>query len=243
MCAVSEAKDAPRYACLAPQMMTSPAPITLNVKEHASHATQDAREPRMKTVGAFIVLTLAGCASYQPYQPLEWSSLGTGCHSRGLSEVLFLPDDLDAQISLTDIRIGRLPDTGRGPGLLAHFRRHLDGPLGQSTGEPELFLAVGDWKKSCALLIKQNACPVAREIYESISSKSIPIGHAFHNPRPLQVMHGDTYFLSVRDGHGNQTNWSYHGRDHPLREAISAALDSLEACAEPAALEFSRMEL
>lgn len=198
----------------------------------------------MKIVGTFVVLALAGCASNQPYQPpLEWSSLGTGCHSRGLSEVLLLPDYPETQISLTDIRIGRLHNTGQGPGLLAHFRRHLDGPFGQSTGEPELFLAVGDWKRSCSLLIKQDTCPVAREIYESLSSMSIPIGYAFHNPQPLQVIHGDMYFLSVRDGHGNQTNWSYYGLDHPLREAVSAALDKLAVCAEPAALEFSRAGL
>jgi hypothetical protein len=72
---------------------------------------------------------------------------------------------------------------------------------------------------------------------------SIPIGYAFNNPQPLQVIHGDMYFLSVRDGHGNQTDWSYYGLDHPLRETISAALDKLAVCAEPAALEFSRAGL
>ena len=198
----------------------------------------------MKIVGALVALTLAGCAGIQPYQlPLEWSSLGAGCHSRGLSEVLLMPDDIETRISLTDIRIGRLPDTSGGPGLLAHFRRHRDGPFGQSTGEPELFLAVGDWSSSCSLLTEQDTCPVAAGIYESLSSMSIPIGHAFHDPHPVQVIHGDMYFLSARDGHGNQLDWSYYGLDHPLREAISVALEELAVCAEPAALEFSRTGL
>ena len=198
----------------------------------------------MKTIAACIALTLAGCASTNPYRPsLEWSSLGTGCHSRGLSEVLLLPNDFETQISLTDIRIGRLPDTGQGPGLLAHFRRHLDGRFGQSTAEPDLFLAVGDWERSCSLLIEMNTCPGAMEAYATLASMSIPIGYAFHKPQPFQVMHGDMYFLSVRDGHGNQTDWSYYGLDHPLRESISSALDSLEACAEPAARKFTTARL
>jgi hypothetical protein len=198
----------------------------------------------MKTLVVLLALTLTNCASTKKYTPpLEWSSLGTGCHARGLSDVLLLPDEFETEISLTDIRVGRLPDTGQGPGLLVHFRRHLDGPFGQSTGHPELLLAVGDWKRSCSILIRQDACPGASEIYGSLASQSIPIGFAFDNPQPLTVIHGTMYFLSTRDGQGNQTDWSFYGVDHPLQEAVSSSLDKLGNCAEPAAAAFQRAGL
>lgn len=198
----------------------------------------------MKIVAALIALAISGCASTKSYTPpLEWSSLSTGCYTRGLSDVLLQPDYFETEISLTEIRIGRLPDTGQGPGLLAHFRRHPDGPFGQSTGQPELFLAVGDWKRSCSVLMKQDDCPGASKLYEMLASQSIPIGYAFENPQPFTILHGTMYFLSARDGHNNQTDWSYYGRDHPLQEAVSSALDELESCAEPAAAAFTRAGL
>lgn len=200
-------------------------------------------EPRMKTLAALFALTVAGCASVKYDAPLEWSSLGTGCYEKGLSDVLLLPDQFETEIGLTDIRIGRLPDTGQGPGLLAHFRRHLNGPFGQSTDEPELFLAVGDWKRSCSILIKQDTCPIASDIYAKLAAQSIPIGFAFDNPQGITVMHGTMYFLSARDGQGNQTDWTYYGLDHPLQETVSSSLDQIQTCAEPAAAAFHRAGL
>lgn len=195
----------------------------------------------MRKFAALLVLALAGCASLHPYpDPLRWASLGTGCYPRGLSDVLLLPDDMGTGLGLTDIRIGRLPDTGNGPGMMAHFRRGLDGPLGQSTTAPTLFLAVGDWDRSCAVVVDREACPAAGRVYASLASLSLPIGHAFDDPQPLQVIHGDMTFLSVRDGHGNQTDWSYVGLDHPLQTATWEALEELAACAEPAARAFAR---
>jgi hypothetical protein len=192
-------------------------------------------------VAAMLVLALAGCTALRPHEePLPWASLGTGCYPRGLSEPLLMPDDIGTGLGLTDIRIGRLPDTGNGPGLMAHFRRALDGPFGQRTGQPTLLLAVGDWRGSCAVLLERGACPAAERMHASLAALSLPVGHAFSDPQPLQVIHGDTTFLSVRDGHGNQNDWSYVGLDHPVQAAVWAALDELEACAEPAAQAFSR---
>ncbi|RDZ26020.1 hypothetical protein [Lysobacter silvisoli] len=195
----------------------------------------------MKTGIALLALTLSSCASLsEERRPLEWSSLGTGCYDRGLSEVLFWPDR-SLEIGLTDIRIGRLPDTGQGPGMLAHFRRRLDGPFGQSTAPPELFLAVGDWKRTCAVLIQHSACPAAQEVYAHLASQSIPIGFAFDDPTAFTVMHGTIHALSVTDGQGNQTDWSFVGLDHPLQDAVARSLDKLESCAAPAMVAFQQL--
>ena len=86
----------------------------------------------MRIIAAILSLGLCGCASAPNLEPLEWSSLGTDCYDRGLSEVLLFPDSSGTMLSRTDIRIGRLPDSGNGPGLVAHFRQGLNGPFGQS---------------------------------------------------------------------------------------------------------------
>ncbi|HJS35838.1 MAG TPA: hypothetical protein VJ766_10125 [Pseudoxanthomonas sp.] len=196
----------------------------------------------MKTFAALLVTFLTGSAGVTDDAPLAWSTLGAGCHERGLSEVLLMPDDSETAIDLTDIRIGRLPDTHQGPGFLVHFRRHLDGPLGQSTGRPELFLAVGDWKRSCSILIDQEACTGASDVYASLATQNIPIGFAFDDPRPITVLHGTMYFLSARDGHGNQTDWRYYGEGHPLKEVVATSLDQLETCAKPAKEALQKQE-
>lgn len=192
------------------------------------------------TFATLLVLALAGCASVRAYEePLDWSTLGTGCYAQGLSEPLLRPDDFGTSLELTDIRIGRLPDTGNGPGLMAHFRRGRDGFLGQRTSAPTLLLAVGDWHRSCAVLLEQEACPAAERLHASLAALSLPVGHGFADPQPIQVIHGDMTFLSVRDGHGNQTDWRYVGLDHPVQTAVWAALEELAACAAPAAEAFS----
>jgi len=126
---------------------------------------------------------------------------------------------------------------------MAHFRRHLDGAFGQITGEPDLLLAVGAWESSCVVVVQQSACPQAEAIYSALASASIPLNHAFDDPSGITVLHGTQYFLSSRDGEGNQINWSYYGPDHPLQRQISAALDNLAICAEPAADAFQQAGL
>ena len=194
----------------------------------------------MRTIATLLAIGLSGCASAPYVEPLDWSSLGSGCYDRGLSEVLLLPDDFGTRLNLTDIRIGRLPDTGNGPGLVAHFRRGLNGPFGQPTGQPQVFLAVGDWKKSCSVLLDVSDCPQSTEIYGQLAAQSISIGHAFDDAIGLTVIHGTTYFLSTRDGHANQMNWSYVGSEHPLQKQLDTALDSLNQCAASAATALSR---
>lgn len=193
----------------------------------------------MKTVIALSVIGLAGCASTASVEPLNWSSLGDGCHDRGLSEVLLSPEHFGTTLNLTDIRIGRLPDVGNGTGLVAHFRRGLNGAFGQPTREPQLFLAVGDWNRSCSVVLEIADCPESTEIYNQLAAQSIPIGHAFDDATGLTVIHGTKFFLSARDGHSNQMNWSYVGSEHRLRDQIDAALDDLSQCAAPASASFS----
>lgn len=192
-----------------------------------------------KIITLLVILLLTGCASARPEVSLaHWSTMEDGCRSNGLSEVVLFPDDLDTEPRPTDIRIGRLPDPSNGPGLLVHFRQGRSGVFAQATEPPRIFLAVGDWSSSCSVLIDHDTCPAAAAIYKDLATRSIPIGHAFDDPIMPTVLHGTTYFLSTRDGHGNQTDWSYVGIGHPLQDALTDALDRLAQCAAPAARAF-----
>lgn len=192
--------------------------------------------------GTLLSLAGAGCATTTAPAPtpafVDWSTLTDGCRSHGLAEVMLFPDELGMELHPTDIRIGRLPDTGNGPGLLVHFRQGRNGIFAQATEPPKIFIAVGDWKRSCSIQINHDACPSAAGIYEDLATRSIPIGHAFDQPTGMTVLHGTTYFLSTRDGHDNQANWSYVGIRHPLQEVLDAALDDLAECSAPAVRAF-----
>jgi hypothetical protein len=181
----------------------------------------------MRLIATSLAILLAGCASTAPF---EWSVVEPGCYKKGVAYAFLASDDM----GLTDIRIGRLPDTGQGPGLMVHFRHHLDAAFGESTRQPDLVIAVGVWQSSCVAIVEQSACPQANAIYSALASASIPVGHAFDSPSGITVLHGTEYFLSSRDGEGNQLNWSYYGRGHPLQQTISTALDKLSVCAKPA---------
>jgi hypothetical protein len=190
-------------------------------------------------MAALLSLASSGCATTALPEFADWSTITDGCRSHGLSEVMLFPDDLGMELHPTDIRIGRLPDTGKGPGLLVHFRQGRNGIFAQATEPPRIFIAVGDWNHSCSIQIDHAACPSAAALYQDLAKRSIPLGHAFDDPMVPTVMHGTTYFLSARDGHGNQTNWSYLGISHPLQATLDVALDTLAQCATPAANAFN----
>lgn len=193
----------------------------------------------MKAITLLVIVLLTGCASAPPEVSLaHWSTMENGCRSNGLSEVVLFPDDLDTELRPTDIRIGRLPDSSKGPGLLVHFRQGRTGVFAQAVEPPRILMAVGSWNNSCSILIDHDACPAAAAIYKDLATRSIPIGHAFDDPIMPTVLHGTTYFLSARDGHGNQTDWSYVGIGHPLQDVLTDALDRLAQCAAPAARAF-----
>lgn len=191
----------------------------------------------MKAITLLVILLLVGCASAPPVEP--YGSLSTeGCRPVGLPEVLLWPEDVGVQLHPTDVLIGRVPDSGDDPGFLVHFRQGRTGVFAQAVEPPRILMAVGSWNNSCSILIDHDACPAAAAIYKDLATRSIPIGHAFDDPIMPTVLHGTTYFLSTRDGHGNQTDWSYVGIGHPLQDALTDALDRLAQCAAPAARAF-----
>lgn len=185
-----------------------------------------------------LAMGMSGCATGASPAIADWSTMSDGCRASGLPEVVLWPEDVGVQLHPTDILIGRIPDTGNGPGLLVHFRQGRTGAFAQSAEPPKLFMAVGSWNNSCSLLIDAGTCPGAADIYRDLAERSIPIGHAFDAPLVPAVIHGTQYFLSTRDGHGNRMDWSYVGIDHPLQDALAMALDSLAQCAAPAARAF-----
>jgi hypothetical protein len=187
----------------------------------------------MRNIVAIAAIVLSGCASNPYVEPLVWTSLGDGCYERGLSEVLYEPSHFNNIIGVTDIRIGFMPDTGQGPGFMAHFRQN-NIPYSKRTKMPEILLAVGNGKRSCTVLLTQEDCPVAITIYEELAKMNIPISFSFDKPTGITLMHGTDYFLSFKDGQSNQTDWRFYGINHPIQEAIDQALVKLETCAKPA---------
>ncbi|WP_156969944.1 hypothetical protein [Arenimonas malthae] len=177
---------------------------------------------------ACLATTLAGCKSVD----FGWSPTETGCVERGLFEAMEEPGDLpEGDLGNTDIRVGRLPDTGNGLAYLVHFDRRFGG-LGQVMGSPRVRLSVGDWnKRTCTVVMDQDECPESAEVYQRLASQSLPLGFLFEDPSGLSLMHGTTYYLQAFDGNGNETRWSYYGSTaHPLQNEIDRAIDGLSRC-------------
>ncbi len=175
-----------------------------------------------------LAILVASCATIEPDGGTATQPV---CTQRGIADAFEDPGDL----GMTDIQIARIPDTGQGPGMRVHFRRHAEVSFGEARKPPDLLLAVGDGGTSCTIVVPQPACPQAERIYAELASASIPIGFAFDNPTGAELMHGTLYLLGSHDGHGNAIDWLYYGPGHPLQEQIDQALDALAACAEPAA--------
>lgn len=177
------------------------------------------------------MLLSTGCAA-----TYGWSVTSAGCYSKGLQEALFSPEA--TELGLTDIRIGRMPDTGQGPGLLVQFDRRLDPGTGIPQAPPQLIIGVGDWKRTCVIVVPEAQCAAARGAYIALSKASIPIGFAFEDPSGITVLHGIQYFLLAKDGQHNTLAWSYYGPGHPLQAQIETSLSSFESCASVAHSQF-----
>ena len=178
-----------------------------------------------------LALLMSSCAT-----SYGWSVSTPGCYPKGLGEALFTPEA--TELGLTDIRIGRLPDTGQGPGLLVQFDRRLDPAMGTPSAPPQLIIGVGDWARTCVVVVPEANCPPAHDIYAVLSKASIPVGFAFDDPSGINILHGTQYFLMATDGQHNNLHWSYYGPGHPLQAEIQSGLNALEACAKVAHDQF-----
>jgi hypothetical protein len=180
---------------------------------------------------SILMLLVSGCATNY-----GWSVATPGCYNKGLQRALFAPEATD--LELTDIRIGKMPDTGQGPGLLVQFDRKLDPAMGTPLAPPQLIIGVGDWERSCVIVIPEAKCPPARDIYAALSRASVPVGFAFDSPSGINIFHGTQYFLLAEDGQHNNLQWSYYGPGHPLQAQIDEGLTALESCAKAAHDQF-----
>ena len=176
-------------------------------------------------------LLLASCAT----TPFGWSFERAGCRDRGLFEALAVPDATD--LGWTDVRVGKVPDTGQGPGLAAQFSMQRGG-MGQA-GEASIAIAVGDWERACVSIIPASQCPEAAQAYELLAKITLPVGYKFDRPEGITVLHGTQYFLTAKDGEGNRLDWSYYGPGHDAQRTIDTALHMLEGCAANTRLRFS----
>ena len=177
---------------------------------------------------ALLSAALSGCASTD----FGWSPTEAGCVERGLFEAMEEPGELpDDDLGNTDIRIGRLPDTGNGLAHLVHFDRQFGG-LGRFQGAPQVRLSVGDWnERTCTVVMQEAECPESVEIYRRLTSQTLPVGFLFEAPSGLSLMHGTTYYLQSFDGNGNETRWSYYGSPpHPMQSEIDKAIAGPSRC-------------
>ena len=179
-------------------------------------------------LAAFLVTAIAGCKSVD----LGWPPTETGCVARGLAEALEKPGDLpDGDLGYTDIRVGRLPDTGNGLATLIHFDRRFIG-LGQVKAMPRVRLSVGDWsERACTVVMSEAECPESADVYRRLASKSLPVGFLFERPSDVTLMHGTSYYLQSIDGNGNEMRWNYYGSPaHPFQAEIDSTIDALSRC-------------
>jgi hypothetical protein len=187
---------------------------------------------------AALATAFTGCRSVE----FGWSPTETGCAARGLFEALEEPGDLpDGDLGNTDIRVGRLPDTGNGVVHLIHFDRRFGG-LGQVLGPPRVRLSVGDWsKRTCTVVMSEAECPESAEVYRRLASQSLPVGFLFEDPSEITLMHGTSYYLQSYDGNGNEIRWSYYGSPaHPFQAEIDSAIEALSRCLAPAEAMYRR---
>ena len=177
---------------------------------------------------AIVATIFAGCATAE----FGWSPVETGCAERGLFEALEEPGEVpEGNLGNTDIRIGKLPDTGNGLAHLIYFDRRFGG-LGWFQGAPRVRLSVGDFNgRTCTVVMDETECPESAEVYRRLASQALPIGFQFEDPSGLSVMHGTTYYLQSFDGNGNEIRWSYVGSPaHPMQLEIDRAIDELTRC-------------
>ena len=189
-------------------------------------------------LAAFLVIAIAGCKSVGLSSP----PTETGCAAHGLAEVLEKPGYLlDGELGNTDIRVGRLPDTGNGLATLIHFdRRFVES--GQITTLPRVRLSVGDWgQRACTVVMSEAECPESVDVYRRLASRSLPVGFLFEHPSDETLMHGTSYYLQSLDGNGNEMKWSYYGHPaHPFQAEIDSAIDALSRCLSFAEAAYSR---
>ena len=174
-----------------------------------------------------LTIILTSCtASNVPNIDWEWEPLETGCQNKALS---WLSLSQYSEISLASIRFGMQPDSGRGPAFLATIDSGIK--LMGRNSEPFFVAAYGDYKKSCVVRMPLNECSEAKEVLNDLSKAQIPITYAFDDPVHIMVLHGNTYYLSSKDGQNNFNSWSFYGSDHPMIELIEESTKKIEHCA------------
>lgn len=173
-----------------------------------------------------LTIILTSCtASNAPNIDWQWEPLETGCQSKALS---WLSLSEHSEMSLASIRFGKQPDTGQGPVFLATLDSGVE--LMGKNREPFLIAAYGDYHKSCVIKMPLSECKEANEVLEDFSKAQIPITYAFEDPVGIVVLHGNTYYLSFKDGQNNFNTWSFYGYDHPMIELIEKSTKKIEHC-------------
>lgn len=184
---------------------------------------------RWTVVVAGLTALCSGCVTMKPEE--GWSPTTPGCAPQGLVFALAYPEA--ASLGMTDLRIGRLPDTGSGPGQMARFDRNLGGGLTGSipTAPPQLVLSVGDLQRTCTVVLDEQQCLQAGDVYRRIIGSRLPVAQFHEEPNWLTVTHGTEYFLLARDGRSGVLDWRYVGAPaHEMETAIDAALNDLANC-------------
>jgi len=174
-----------------------------------------------------LLVLLTSCTSTNV--DFDWEPLETGCQNKAL----FWPALTEySEISLSSVRFGYQPDTGRGPAFLVTIdsgANHME-----QTDESFFLAAYGDYEKSCAIKMPLDECPEAGVLLEELAKVQLPLVYAFDNPEGILLMHGTNYYLSSNDGLGNFNTWSFYGYGHPMIEIIEQSKQKIEHCTSKA---------
>jgi hypothetical protein len=180
-------------------------------------------------ITAIFTFMLCACASTS--NRTTWHPTQTGCFDRGLHETLIMWQD--APLSSASFRIARKPDTGQGPAILVVIDSGKLVNLDNPDNLPIFVAAIGDFKRTCVKQMPLTECPAASAVYDSLRTKSIPLGFDMESPADIRVFHANMYYIDFNDGQGNYNQWHFYGTKHPLQSVINESLDSLQLCWQP----------
>ena len=179
----------------------------------------------------FLALLLIACSPVAAHAAdATWHPVEAGCHEQSVSASLRAWHE--APHSTSSLRFAVEPDTGRGPTVVVAMDKGLNRSL-RTDNEPVLIVAVGDLFRTCVTRAPLAACDAAPEAREALLATDVPVGRDFDSDFILRL-HATTFHLQWSDGSGNGNAVSYTDDQHPVSVAVTAAVEKLEHCIEPA---------
>lgn len=182
----------------------------------------------MKSCLALLLIACSPVAAHAA--DATWHPVEAGCHEQSVSASLRAWHE--APHSTSSLRFAVEPDTGRGPAVVVAMDKGLNRSL-HVDKVPVLIVAVGDLFRTCVTRTPLAACDAAPAARDTLLATEIPVGRDFDSDFILRL-HATTFHLQWSDGSGNDNALFYTDDQHPVSLAVTAAVEKLEHCIEPA---------